>query len=103
MIKVQIRMIRITKKVILTGKLVVEGTSYVFEFKTFEVKIPVDEEYPDILDYMDSIEVTDYSKNNFPEIGSRKIVTKNHWKNDHIKTADPARSAVSDCRQSSFL
>ena len=47
---------------ILTGKLVVEGTSYVFEFKTFEVKIPVDEEYPDILDYMDSIEVTDYSR-----------------------------------------
>ena len=92
MIKVQIRMIRITKKVILTGKLVVEGTSYVFE-----VKIPVDEEYPDILDYMDSIEVTDYSKNNFPEIGSRKIVTKNHWKNDHIKTADPARSAVFLC------
>ena len=91
MIKVQIRMIRITKKVILTGKLVVEGTSYVFEFKTFEVKIPVDEEYPDILDYMDSIEVTDYS------IGSRKIVTKNHWKNDHIKTADPARSAVFLC------
>lgn len=90
-------MIRITKKVILTGKLVVEGTSYVFEFKTFEVKIPVDEEYPDILDYMDSIEVTDYSKNNFPEIGSRKIVTKNHWKNDHIKTADPARSAVFFC------
>ena len=79
-------MIRITKKVILTGKLVVEGTSYVFEFKTFEVKIPVDEEYPDILDYMDSI-----------EIGSRKIVTKNHWKNDHIKTADPARSAVFLC------
>ena len=94
MIKVQIRMIRITKKVILTGKLVVEGTSYVFEFKTFEVKIPVDDEYPDILDYMDSIEVTDYSKNNFPEIGSRKIVTKNHWKNDHIKTANPARSAA---------
>lgn len=92
MIKVQIRMIRITKKVILTGKLVVEGTSYVFEFKTFEVKIPVDEEYPDILNYMDSIEVTDYSKNNFPEIGSRKIVTKNHWKNDHIKTADPGVS-----------
>ena len=90
-------MIRITKKVILTGKLVVEGTSYVFEFKTFEVKIPVDEEYPDILDYMDSIEVTDYSKNNFPEIGSRKIVTKNHWKNYHIKTADPARSAVFLC------
>lgn len=81
----------------MTGKLVVEGTSYVFEFKTFEVKIPVDEEYPDILDYMDSIEVTDYSKNNFPEIGSRKIVTKNHWKNDHIKTADPARSAVFLC------
>ena len=80
----------------LTGELV-EGTPYVFEFKTFEVKIPVDEEYPDILNYMDSIEVTDYSKNNVPEIGSRKIVTKNHWKNDHIKTADPARSAVFLC------
>ena len=48
MIKVQIRMIRITKKVILTGKLVVEGTSYVFEFKTFEVELPADEENTDI-------------------------------------------------------
>lgn len=56
----------------MTGKLVVEGTSYVFEFKTFEVKIPVDEEYPDILDYMDSIEVTDYSKNNFPRLAVGK-------------------------------
>ena len=43
----------------LTGKLV-EGTSYVFEFKTFEVEIPVDEENPDISDYMYSIDVTNY-------------------------------------------
>lgn len=69
MIKVQIRMIRITKKVILTGKLVVEGTSYVFEFKTFEVEIPADEEYPDILDYMYSIEATDYRVAEDSEIG----------------------------------
>ena len=54
---------------ILTGKLVVEGTSYVFEFKTFEVKIPVDEEYPDILDYMYSIEATDYRVAEDSEIG----------------------------------
>ena len=84
MIKVQIRMIRITKKVILTGKLVVEGTSYVFEFKTFEVKIPVDEEYPALLDYMDSREVTDYSENNCPEGGSRKVVTKDRWRCVHL-------------------
>ena len=73
MIKVQIRMIRITKKVILTGKLVVEGTSYVFEFKTFEVKIPVDEEYPDILDYMDSIDVTNYRVAEDGELGLESI------------------------------
>ena len=73
MIKVQIRMIRITKKVILTGKLVVEGTSYVFEFKTFEVKIPVDEEYPDILDYMYSIDVTNYRVAEDSELGLDSI------------------------------
>ena len=43
----------------LTGKLV-EGTSYVFEFKTFEVELPADEENPDISDYMYSIDVTNY-------------------------------------------
>ena len=52
----------------LTGKLV-EGTSYVFEFKTFEVEIPADEEYPDILDYMYSIEATDYRVAEDSEIG----------------------------------
>ena len=69
MIKVQIRMIRITKKVILTGKLVVEGTSYVFEFKTFEVELPADEENPDISDYMYSIDVTNYRVAEESEIG----------------------------------
>ena len=69
MIKVQIRMIRITKKVILTGKLVVEGTSYVFEFKTFEVELPADEENPDISDYMYSIDVTNYRVAEENEIG----------------------------------
>ena len=43
----------------MTGKLV-EGTTYVFEFKTFEVELPADEENPDILDYMYSIDVTNY-------------------------------------------
>ena len=43
----------------LTGKLV-EGTPYVFEFKTFEVEIPADEENPNISDYMYSIDVTNY-------------------------------------------
>ena len=38
----------------------VEGTPYVFEFKTFEVAIPDGEEHPDISDYMYSIIVTDY-------------------------------------------
>ena len=62
-------MIRITKKVILTGKLVVEGTPYVFEFKTFEVELPADEENPDISDYMYSIEVTNYRVAEENEIG----------------------------------
>ena len=43
----------------MTGKLV-EGTPYVFEFKTFEVEIPADEENPNISDYMYSIDVTNY-------------------------------------------
>ena len=43
----------------MTGKLV-EGTVYVFEFKTFEVELPADEENPDISDYMYSIDVTNY-------------------------------------------
>ena len=43
----------------LTEKLV-EGTPYVFEFKTFEVEIPADAENPDISDYMYSIDVTNY-------------------------------------------
>ena len=34
----------------LTGELI-EGTSYVFEFETFEVELPDDEENPDISDY----------------------------------------------------
>ena len=33
----------------MTGKLV-EGTVYVFEFKTFEVEIPADEKIPEISD-----------------------------------------------------
>ena len=73
MIKVQIRMIRITKKVILTGKLVVEGTSYVFEFKTFEVELPADEENPDISDYMYSIDVTNYRVAEDSELGLDSI------------------------------
>lgn len=35
----------------LTGELI-EGTSYVFEFETFQVELPEDEEDLDILDYM---------------------------------------------------
>ena len=73
MIKVQIRMIRITKKVILTGKLVVEGTSYVFEFKTFEVEIPADEKNPEISDYMYSIDVTNYRVAEDGELGLESI------------------------------
>ena len=52
----------------LTGKLV-EGTSYVFEFKTFEVELPADEENPDISDYMYSIDVTSYRVAEESEIG----------------------------------
>lgn len=52
----------------LTGKLV-EGTSYVFEFKTFEVELPADEENPDISDYMYSIDVTNYRVAEDSELG----------------------------------
>ena len=52
----------------LTDKLV-EGTSYVFEFKTFEVEIPADKENPDISDYMYSIDVTNYRVAEESEIG----------------------------------
>ena len=52
----------------MTGKLV-EGTVYVFEFKTFEVELPADEENPDISDYMYSIEVTNYRVAEENEIG----------------------------------
>ena len=38
----------------LTGELI-EGTAYVFEFETFEVELPDDEENPDISDYMLSL------------------------------------------------
>lgn len=43
----------------LTGDLI-EGTPYVFEFETFEVEIPNDEDNPDLSDYMYSISVTSY-------------------------------------------
>ena len=52
----------------LTGKLV-EGTSYVFEFKTFEVELPADEENPDISDYMYSIDITSNRVAEESEIG----------------------------------
>ena len=52
----------------MTGKLV-EGTVYVFEFKTFEVELPADEENPDISDYMYSIDVTNYRVAEENEIG----------------------------------
>ena len=52
----------------LTGKLV-EGTPYVFEFKTFEVELPADEENSDISDYMYSIDVTNYRVAEDSELG----------------------------------
>ena len=48
---------------------IVEGTPYVFEFKTFEVELPADEENPDISDYMYSIDVTNYRVAEESEIG----------------------------------
>ncbi len=52
----------------MTGKLN-EGTTYVFEFKTFEVEIPKDEENTDISNYMYSIEVTSYREAEDSETG----------------------------------
>ena len=52
----------------LTGELI-EGTSYVFEFETFEVELPDDEENPDISDYMYSINVTNYRVAEDDELG----------------------------------
>ena len=56
----------------LTGKLV-EGTVYVFEFKTFEVELPADEKNPDISDYMYSIDVTNYRVAEDGELGLESI------------------------------
>ena len=52
----------------LTGELI-EGTSYVFEFETFEVELSEDEEDPDISDYMYSINVTSYRIAEDDELG----------------------------------
>lgn len=43
----------------MTGKLT-EGLAYVFEFQTFVVQIPDDDQYPDIKDYMNYISVTGF-------------------------------------------
>ena len=56
----------------MTGKLV-EGTVYVFEFKTFEVEIPADEKNPEISDYMYSIDVTNYRVAEDGELGLESI------------------------------
>ncbi len=53
----------------LTGELI-EGTSYVFEFETFQVELPEDEEDLDILDYMYSINVTGYRAAEDDELGT---------------------------------
>ena len=53
----------------LTGELI-EGTSYVFEFETFEVELSEDEENPDISDYMYSINVTSYRVAEDKELGT---------------------------------
>ena len=52
----------------LTGELI-EGTAYVFEFETFEVELPDDEENPNISDYMYSINVTSYRVAGDDELG----------------------------------
>ena len=52
----------------LTGELI-EGTSYVFEFETFEVELPDDEKNPNISDYMYSINVTNYRVAEDDELG----------------------------------
>ena len=57
----------------MTGELI-EGTPYVFEFETFEVELPDDEENPDISDYMYSINVTSYRAAEEDEIGSESRI-----------------------------
>ena len=52
----------------LTGELI-EGTAYVFEFETFEVELPDNEENPNISDYMYSINVTNYRVAEDDELG----------------------------------
>ena len=52
----------------LTGELI-EGIAYVFEFETFEVELPDDEENPNISDYMHSINVTNYRVAEDDELG----------------------------------
>ena len=52
----------------ITGKLI-EGKAYVFEFETFEVLIPDDEQYPDIKNYATSIKVTGYRAAKDDEMG----------------------------------
>jgi len=52
----------------LTGELI-ERTAYVFEFETFEVELPDDEENPNISDYMYSINVTNYRVAEDDELG----------------------------------
>ena len=52
----------------LTGELI-EGTAYVFEFETFEVELPDDEENPDISDYMYSKNFTSYRVAEDDELG----------------------------------
>ena len=52
----------------MTGELL-EGTSYVFTFETFEVELVDDEENPDISDYMYSINITDYRIAEEDELG----------------------------------
>lgn len=59
----------------MTDKLV-EGRAYVFDFKTFEVAIPNDMTYPDILNYMYSISITNYRFAEENEMGlSSKVPT----------------------------
>lgn len=43
--------------------------TYVFEFETFEVELPDDEENPNISDYMYSINVTSYRVAEDDELG----------------------------------
>ena len=43
--------------------------AYVFEFETFEVELPDDEENPNISDYMYSINVTNYTVAKDDELG----------------------------------